>query len=141
MKHQIEEMLKAMEEARKNNTSCLNIRELLDKLEKFDGETIIKLINSKFLDGQYDSYRGYYIDLALGFSDEDHGISTVNDLKNILMKALNDGEMYGYKGGDYSIVGSTLVWLGNYGTTHESEMIVDVKLIDGQAYIISVEEE
>lgn len=141
MKQQIEEMLKAMEEARKNNTSCLDIRELLDKLEKFDDEATIKLTNGKFLDGEYDSYRGYYVDLALGFSDEDHGISTVKDVKNILMKALNDGEMYGYKGGEYSIVGSTLVWLGNYGTTYESEMIVDVKLIDGQLYLISLEDE
>ena len=80
------------------------------------------------LNGEFDSYRGYYEDLAIDkdYASDESTTSTVFDFKKVLNNALEQGEMYGYKGGDYSIDESTLVWFGSYGTTSGSLKIVGV---------------
>lgn len=96
----------------------------------------MRLSNGEFfrLNGEFDSYRGYYEDLAIKkeIISDDSVSSTVLDLKKVLKKALEQGEMYGYKGGDYNINESTLVWFGDYGTTSGSFKIVGVYEIHDQ---------
>lgn len=137
----INALLKSVNEMRKASAGNLTIGETLEKLYAFNGEEKITLTNGKFLDGTFDSYRGYYEDLAIGFSSDDKGFNTVGGLKDVLTKALDDGEMYGYKGGEYSIMDSTLVWLGNYGTTFEAEMLIDIQKVNGQIFVITKEED
>jgi hypothetical protein len=61
------------------------------------------------------SYRGYYEDLALGYSDATGDkTETVDGLRETLKQAL--GKVFeGYKGGNYTASEKTLVWVGNWG--------------------------
>jgi hypothetical protein len=57
------------------------------------------------------SYRGYYVDLALGHSDAP---ATVKQTLNACKAAM--GQCFeGYKGGDFWMTGNTLVWAASYG--------------------------
>lgn len=117
----------------------LTVEELQQKLEMFSDDREIHLTNGYHLEGGFDSCRGYYHDLCLEITDVSPGGTTVADLKNILNAALEQGEMTGYKGGDFKIEGSTDVWVGTYGTTENSSMIVNVVEADGNVYVVTKE--
>lgn len=134
-------ILQQISEERKSIADGLTIGELMAKLTVFDGNTGMVFSNGKYLDGRYDSYRGYYEDMYVGYSDTDEDYNTVRDLTGVLKKALEDGEMTGYKGGEFSIDEDTLVWFATYGTTRESEMIVDAQEIEGKVVIYTAEED
>lgn len=129
---------KLISEARKMSAGNLTIGQMLNKLNAFDDDVRFTFTNGKYFDGTYDSYRGYYEDLYIGYSDDDKGFNYVGKLKQVLNKALDDGEMYGYKGGEYSINNDTLVWLAQYGCT--GEMVVDIQKLGEEIYIIVKEE-
>ncbi len=132
-------LMKAVSDARKASAGNLSIGEMLDKLNKFKDDEQITFTNEKFHDGTFDSYRGYYEDMYIGWSNSDNGANTVGSLKDTLITALNQGEMYGYKGGDFSIDRDTLVWMAEYGNT--GDMIVDVQKIDGHIFVVTKEDE
>lgn len=117
----------------------LTIEEIFEKLEPFEDDREIYLTNGFHFEGGFDSYRGYYHDLCLEITDASPGGTTVHDLKSILNEALKRGEMTGYKGGDYKIEKSTDVWVGKYGTTKDSAMIVNVVEANGHIYIVTKE--
>lgn len=123
-------ILKLVKEERVENANNLTIGSLLEHLESLDKTKKLRLSTGEFLNlsGEFDSYRGYYEDLAIEkrVSKVSQAASTVCDLKNVLYDALDQGEMCGYKGGTYSIDESTLVWFGNYGTTSGSLKIIGV---------------
>lgn len=135
----IEQLMKVMSDARKQSAGNLAIGEMLKKLNNFNDDEKVTFSDGKFFDGTYDSYRGYYEDMYLGWDDEDKGFNTVGQLKETLNKALDDGGMTGYKGGEFSINNSTLVWFSNYGST--GDMIVDIQKINGEIYVITKEDE
>lgn len=58
-----------------------------------------------------DSYRGYYEDLALGYTSE--GSITVRELKELLSSSMGK-TFHGYKGGEYTMNENTLLWVANY---------------------------
>lgn len=61
--------------------------------------------------GEFNSYRGYYDQLALGTGREP---VTVEALLAMAGKA--KGRVFqGYKGGDYTMTGNTPVWFAEYG--------------------------
>jgi len=123
-------MIQRMSEERIENADNLTVGALLEQLESFEENKKLRLSTGEFfnLNGEFDSYRGYYEDLAIEKEvvSDDSASSTVFDFKKILNNALKQGEMCGYKGGDYSINESTLVWFGSYGTTGGSLKIVGV---------------
>lgn len=120
------------------NGDILSIGEALTKLEEFDDTDEVIFSNGDYFDGDCGSYRGYYKDLYIGHDDKDNGFSTIGHLKEALNKALDEGEMYGYKGGEFPIDNDTLIWSAYYGST--GEMVVDIKKIDGRVYIITKED-
>ena len=123
-------MIQRMSEERIENADNLTVGALLEQLDSFEENKKLRLSTGKFfsLSGEFDSYRGYYEDLAIDKDQatDESTASTVFDFKKVLNNALEQGEMYGYKGGDYSIDESTLVWFGSYGTTSGSLKIVGV---------------
>ena len=137
----IKTLLNQIDKERIENADNLTIGELFSKLNQFEDSERVTFSNGRFFDGTYDSYRGYYKDLYIGFEDEDMGFNTVGKIKEVLNKALDDGEMEGYKGGEFSIEQDTLVWFATYGTTYEAEMIVDVIKVDDNILIITKEDE
>ena len=67
---------------------------------------------------EFDSYRGFYSDLALGFEVEGEGV-TVAGLLASAREAL--GKTYcGYKGGDYVMTDRTPLWAANYGRSGQT---------------------
>lgn len=67
-----------------------------------------------------DSYRGYYDDLAIGFSD-DSG-SSVKRLLSELEPAVGS-TFSGYKGGDFRMHDGTPMWVANYGRCHSTAVV------------------
>jgi hypothetical protein len=61
------------------------------------------------------SYRGYYEDLAIGFSDEK---SAPKHDEVLTMLCETVGEVFmGYKGGKYRMSRESTLWVANYGNT------------------------
>lgn len=133
--------IQIMNDARIDSAGNLNIGELMQKVDKYNDETPFKFTTDRFLDDEFDSYRGYYVDMYLGYSDTDKGFNTIGHLRRILNNALDQGEMVGYKGGDYSINNETLLWLGSYGTSSDGLMIVEVIEVNGEVYIVTKEDD
>lgn len=125
-------------QARKCNDNILSVGEIFRKLEKHEDNRPIYLTNGHYLKGEFHSYRGYYWELCLDLEQEDaeHKIDTVHWVRQTLKKALDAGEMTGYKGGEFEITNSTSVWVGRKGTTEDSAMIVDVLEFDGELFLV-----
>lgn len=132
-------ILQQMDKARKSETDGLTIGEIMSKLVPFENEVELYFSNGKYFDGSYDSYRGYYADMYIGYSDKNEGFNTVGDLRETIKEALNNGGMEGYKGGEYSIYDGTLVWFATYGTTNGAEMITNIQEVEGKAVVFVVE--
>ena len=62
--------------------------------------------------GSFDSYRGYYCDIAAEDEDEPRTVKAVLDDVESAIGA----EMTGYKGGEYVMEEDTPVWRSEYGT-------------------------
>jgi hypothetical protein len=131
----IREFFKIYTEIKESTAGRLDIADLLGKLNQFEDDEKIEFTNGKFLNGDYDSYRGYYDNLYFEYSYEDNGFNTIGDFKKIINEALDEGTMEGYKGGDYPIDESTFTWLGSYSSSEGYE-ILDVKKIDGIIFVI-----
>lgn len=131
-------VINVVNEMRKASAGNLTVGEMIEKLNKYDDNREFKFTNGKYLNGSFGSYRGYYEDLYIGYTEEDKGINTVRHLKEILNRALKEKVMFGYKGGEFPIILDTLVWLATYGDI--GEMIVDILEIENQLYIITKSE-
>lgn len=84
----------------------------------------------------FDSYRGFYDQLALGFDFNHNGSKiTVEEL----IKKSKDAQyntFEGYKGGYYTMSPDTYLWVDNYGC-YNSTAIVDVTGNDYQTVIVT----
>lgn len=76
--------------------------------------------------GEFDSYRGFYEDLALSF-DDTWDVSVASLLKKSLLSV--DHVFTGYKGGNYKASYSTKLWASNRGLTG-STMIIGIHECD-----------
>ncbi|MCA1021540.1 hypothetical protein [Halobacillus litoralis] len=139
MEEFFEKLLERVNELRIDAADNLSIGDLHGELSKYNDDREIIIDDGTFFDGEFDSYRGYYQDLALGFEWKDQELNTVGSLKEMLEKALKIGGMHGYKGGNYRITPDTLVWLANYGSC--GKMIVDLKEIEGRLILITKEDD
>lgn len=92
------------------NNGGLNYGQLVRELERLPLETNIRFDFGCNVPKNWHSYRGYYEDLAIGYTDEDHGEFTVKDFLDILSNA-KAGTLYGYKGGEYKVTDRTSVWV------------------------------
>ena len=163
-------ILNAISVARKKHATNLTIGQLIEKLECLDCEKQILLDQEGFKErflylknlyrneeeyyketyGEeeqqtfnismgFGSYRGYYEDLYIDVTDEENTI-TVKDLLLLLDQALSKGEMYGYKGGDYTIDKNTLLWFSKYSECF-GVFPTDVIEFENKAIIITKHEE
>jgi hypothetical protein len=98
----------------------MKLTELIDALRKHDQSLPVRIEMVGYREDSHafvfpysvDSYRGYYEDLAIHYSDTP-GASTAW-LVGLLEQAI--GETYeGYKGGDFTMSGTTRVWCSPYG--------------------------
>jgi DNA/RNA-binding domain of Phe-tRNA-synthetase-like protein len=91
----------------------LNLGELIAALQRLDQNKEVRIDFAADYPGEVDSYRGYYEDLAIEFSQVK---CTVGGLLQRLKNAV--GEVFeGYKGGEYQMNKNTAVWVADYGST------------------------
>lgn len=93
----------------------LQLGELIDLFEKCPPDKTVRYDFPHFVPGDLDSYRGYYEQLALEYVDTGE-VPTAASLLTKL-KAADGATFEGYKGGEFTMDRSTLVWVANYGSS------------------------
>ena len=121
----IQQLLDVMsEQDRQQRTNYhLTLGQLIDKLQSFDQYGVVFHDETQPHEYLFDSYRGYYSDLAMTY-EPSKSHQQVNDLLFQANLALNN-TYEGYKGGDYVMTADTPLWLANWGETSDIA-IVDV---------------
>jgi hypothetical protein len=77
-----------------------------------------------------DSYRGYYEDLAIGYSRDDCSVSQLV----AILEIANGKTFTGWKGGEYDMDDDTAMWAANPGESG-SMAIVDVVEVGYQIWL------
>lgn len=87
----------------------LTLGELIKSLSRCDKERTVKFDFCYFYPSGTHSYRGYYEQLAIGYSDE----ATAPEVGDFLeeLKGAVGQDYYGYKGGVYTMTENTPVWV------------------------------
>ncbi|MFK3936496.1 hypothetical protein ACI2JA_03135 [Alkalihalobacillus sp. NPDC078783] len=129
-----------LENIANNYFSILSVEQVMNKLLGYNHDDQVLIYSSTYkentiLSGDFDSDRGSYDRLCLELSDkEESPVKTVRDLYQLFQQALKQGEMVGYKGGEYGIYGHTDVTVGFYSETGDA--VVAVKKIDDKVTLI-----
>lgn len=115
----IEQMIRDMRTARDN---LLTLGELILTLEQWPGDSsrdVMFDFGYLYPDG-LGSYRGYYDELAIRFTDE-RG-ATIGSFLGELRQA-EGATFQGYKGGSYEMTSETPLWAANYGEANQTGVI------------------
>lgn len=112
----------------------LNLGQFINKLTLLKSEASISFDFGSLYPDTFDSYRGYYKDLAVGFTQE-FNHTTARTLLQEAKSCINRN-FYGYKGGCYTMTENTLLWVANYGISTNTA-IIDVLDLDYKAIIIT----
>ena len=93
----------------------LSLNALIERLKTL-GNTRVELANDP------DSYRGHHDQLAFPLASSDSGRAPANVLLDTAVGCLGR-EFTGYRGGEFVMGSSTPVWVSNYGTASELQLI------------------
>lgn len=109
---QLQQFLEAMSESDSQTRANyhLTLGGLRDALEKADPNALV-LFDDGTPAGGFDSYRGYYVDIAI---DDAENAATVAEWRSEVQSALKK-TFVGYKGGDYPATPEKLLWRSEYG--------------------------
>lgn len=110
----------------------LTIAEIKEKLKELPNKKV-RSMNGSSIGINFGSYRGNYEDMYIEIASNNEETITRDELIEVLDKALCQGSMHGYKGGDFSIEDETKVALAEYGLS-TGFYIQDI--IDNGDYII-----
>ncbi len=119
--------------------------EVILMLETQPQGNVVKLDFTEDTPADFNSYRGYYKDLAMEYGDRYVNGKPTNEpvtVAELLSRAqLCDGRTFtGYKGGDFPMSRKTLMWVAQYGMT--GRMLTDIKDEgDGVTRIITQEDD
>jgi hypothetical protein len=110
----VDSMSAQWQKQRSESAEIMNLGEVIEKLKQCNPDKPV-LIDTGEKPRSFQSYRGYYSDLAIDF-DEEEKETTVAELLQ-MAEAANGETFTGYKGGDFTMSRSTPVWVSEYGTT------------------------
>ena len=110
----------------------MTLGELIDTLKSFPKDYLVVIKPYDLVPNGFDSYRGYYDELALEYDIEGH--CTVEDLLKIAKKVVGK-ELMGYKGGNFLMTKNTPVWISNYGNTSNMLLTKVESPFTGYVYI------
>ncbi len=104
--------------------------EVILMLEAQPQDNIVKLDFTERSPADFNSYRGYYKDLAMEYGTRYVNGKPTKDpitVAEVLSRAQScDGRTFtGYKGGDFPMSRKTLMWVAQYGMT--GRMLIDIK--------------
>lgn len=108
----------AMTASRLSVLGVITLGELIRKLKKAKTDAKVRYDFCDLVPGELASYRGFYDQLALGWSERRHyasdAVPTAGSLLNHCEAAV-DQIFQGYKGGDFKMDADTAVWVDNWG--------------------------
>lgn len=111
----------AMErEKQKRERDNYNLGNLIEDLEKYPSDAEVSIEPFGLYPTGFGSYRGYYEDLSIEYTTEKYN-GKVLECGELLKKAKEcvGKTFYGYKGGEFTMTKSSVIWLANYGdNTH-----------------------
>jgi hypothetical protein len=118
------------QERKKRMHEQMTLGQLIEQLEKMNPESgVICSTDTSMVFTTFDSYRGYYDDLALGYiakdyyeENKDDEIHTVKDFLEEAKRCLGK-TFYGWKGGKFIMDKDTPLWVANNG--HTSNFVID----------------
>lgn len=119
------------EQARKQREQeQMTLGQLIEQLEKMSSDSgVICSTDTSMVFTTFDSYRGYYDDLALGYIAKDYYEEKKDDeihtVKDFLAEAKSclGKTFYGWKGGKFIMDKNTPLWVANSG--HTSNFVID----------------
>lgn len=97
----------------------MTISEMVAILKTCDPEKEVWFDFEYLIPTGFDSYRGYYSDLAIKFAPIDRyntNVMTCKEFTNKLKECIGK-EFTGYKGGEFTMSEDTPVWVANYGNS------------------------
>lgn len=109
----------------------MTLGELKEKLEPIkDNKGYVSFEFGNANPTEFDSYRGYYDELALGFSG-DHGTSMdISTFYTMVCDAIGK-EFIGWKGGEFIMTESTPIWISCTGNSSDTKLN-DIKIETGE---------
>lgn len=110
----------------------VTLGQLIAALEGCDPTHSVEFDFCQFVPTDFDSYRGYYEQLAIGY--EEHGTTTVAELLAGAKDALGS-DFQGYKGGTFRMHAGTPIWVSNYGRCHSTA--ITGLIADGYSVILT----
>jgi hypothetical protein len=127
---------------RKEETNQLTIGQILDFLEVVENqEQLVRFQYDneiRYLDGDFDSSRGSYVNLAIGWQLKPNYLTVAALIDTLTYISQNLLVFEGYKGGQYRMSRKTLVDIGwNYHATGLG--VVGVEEKNGVVYLIAGE--
>lgn len=113
-----DKMLKDERKIQVQESGQLSLGELIDRCEKIlkggNGECYVVFDFENAHPESFDSWRGIYAELALGFQFE-RSVKLSEFIESA--KDAVGQTFYGYKGGEFTMTKDTPVWVANYGNS------------------------
>ncbi|MHA1447952.1 MAG: hypothetical protein ACTSP4_00830 [Candidatus Hodarchaeales archaeon] len=101
----------------KRESEMYSLGDLIKELKNFNPDAHVGIPPFNLYPTGFDSYRGYYEDLAISYEATDYSNHiTVADFIKLAEECI--GKTYtGWKGGEFTMSEKTLLWIGNTGET------------------------
>ena len=119
-----------------NNKGAMSAEEIISKLKEFkDSKKLIVIeMNNEIFTSNFaaDSWRGSYNLPAIEYYSGDSGCSVDSAIEDL--QEIDGMEVYGYKGGDYTLNKEDPLFIANYGESNNCTAIVDI--VESDEFII-----
>lgn len=103
-------------------TQPISLGAFIDLLAARPAEQTVQFDFGYFRPLSFDSYRGYYDHLALGYTEHGPGLDTVGKLLAVARSCVG-ANFEGYKGGTFRMDRETPLWVANRGESPSSCVI------------------
>lgn len=117
------------------NNQGLNFGRLIFALEFLKSETIIRFDFGCFTPQGFHSYRGYYEDIGIGYTDQVYDRLTAGQFVGQCRDFLKNGELHGYKGGEFKPRLESSVWVSKDSSECSGTIITGIRDL-GYGYAI-----
>ena len=122
-------------EKEKRWESNYSIGNFIEDLKKFNPKANITIPPFNLNPTGFDSYRGYYSDLALEYTTE-NSYMTAGELLKKAEECI--GKTFtGYKGGEFEMTEDTTLWIANYGKSTDV-VVTGIKDIFGDGSYLEI---
>ena len=114
----------------------MNIDDIRNELIGYNKEIPVRISNGNYIKDEFGSDKGKYHDMYLGFvlNKAESTINTVQDLLELLNKAVKVGVIKNHKGESFSVAGYTCVTIGEEGIP--GRHIHDIVYLNDTVYLV-----